>query len=268
MGDCVKILACFKTCRDIEHITPPELYALRDGELNLSLFKTVIGSYDEAALENARLLAESARQHGHHCALHAATVGLCDESFAQELYAVGFDKVMRIALPQGAESGVQELTAALLASMVANEGGYDAVFTGKHAWPDESGLVPHLLAQRLSLPCLTQVMELSFEARGIRAISGFGGGHFARTITKPAVYVMGEARYAHLKIATLREKMASNGKKFLGISLPPCGTHMDLGQPLRLLYTNRERQCRFIEGSTTEQRARALWEEVFAHEPT
>ena len=261
----MKILACFKISRDFEHITPPELCLLRDGTLDISFFKKIIGSYDEAALENARRLAGEARRGGD-CALHAITVGECEPRFAKELYAVGFDKVFRADTQD--DNFAPEVTALTICAHVQKNGGYDAILTGRQAWPGESGLTPYIIANLLSLPCIPHVTHLELCEGKIKAASAVSGGIFTRVIKAPAVYIMDEAAHPYLKVATLREKLAASDKGLfdLGCLFPESEPQISnlSGTQTRLIFDHTEKQCRFIEGASPQEKAEKLWREVFS----
>ena len=263
----MKILACFKVTRDFENITPSELCALRDGVLNLSPFKRIIGAYDEAALETSRRFADKVRQ-SNVCTLHALTVGECEPRFAKDIYAVGFDKVIRVHPDSGRERGPEE-TASYICGFIESAGGYDMIFSGLQAWPGESGLTPYFIAKRLSIPCIPQIIEVWPCEGGARAVSKTDTGKFTRTVRAPAVYIVGEALHPYLKIATLREKVAAGDKSVYDATIKISPVGRGSKQAGKLLYENTGRQCRFIEGKSTAAKAEALWREIkrFAQEP-
>lgn len=250
----MKILACFKIVCDFERITPAELTALQEGSLNLSVFKRIFGSYDEAALENARRLAEEIRK-TEDCKLDAVTVGDCEPRFLKNLYALGFDEVFKVRGEKDA--------AANICRLAEDVGGYDMIFTGRQAWPNERGLTPYLIAKKLSLPCISNVIDLTRTLSGVRVVSKTDYGAFTRTVTSPAVYSMGEAAHPYLHIATLREKLAAESKSVSEIDIAAADMQVHTGEFLRFVYEHTEKQCRFIEGETDAQKAHALWQEVF-----
>lgn len=258
----MNILACFKLVRDFEQITPTELSALRDGTLAISAFKKMFGSYDEAALEHARRLA-AGRPSAVDCKLDAVTVGDCESRFAKELYAIGFDQVFQIGASDNTPSHPREV-AENICRLVEREGGYDAILTGRQAWPGESGLTPYFIAKRLGLPCISQVIDLNHISSGIRVLSKTDRGTFAQTITVPAVYSMGEAAHPYLQIATLREKLTVGDRSVLELDLAQIAQEENAGKLLGLLYEDTEKQCRFLEGETVEEKAQALWQEMFS----
>ena len=262
----LKILGCFKIVRDFEGITPSELCDLRDGTLNLSVFRKIIGNYDEAALETARRLADAIRS-SDSCTLHAITVGSCDARFAKELYAVGFDEVFCIcpfsetAGSKSACTYTSEEVAGYLTQFIQSTGGYHAILTGQQAWPDESGLMPYILAHRLDVPCLSQVTDLTWN-NGFHVSIKNDRGILTCSINTPAVYMAGNTEHPYLKLATLQEKLKTGSRRLSVIQLSPASSVLDLGQSAKLLYEEPKHHCRFIEGADTAEKAKILWEEV------
>jgi electron transfer flavoprotein alpha/beta subunit len=270
----MKILACFKITRDFESITSSELTMLRDGVMDVSVFKRIIGVYDEAALENARRLAVSVRENGN-CTLHALTVGECESKVAKNLYALGFDEVIKVRFADDTHEHGANRVAEGICGQAESIGRYDVILTGRQAWPFEFGLTPYIVAQRLSMPCIPNVVDLELNPKGVCAVSQTDAGILTRIITRPAVYIMGEARYPYLQIATLKEKMTAGNKAVIEMNMgtsefrelcESCEPHehcVDNGRLLKLLYENEEKLCRYIEGGTAREKAETLWQEVF-----
>ncbi len=259
----MNILACFKTARDVDGITPRELRALRDGELDAEMFRSVLGGYDEAALENALRLADAARsggaQGGEAVVLHAVTVGGVGSGVDADLFAIGFDAVFRIPASDR-DASSPDFVAAAIARFIADRGGYDAVFTGKQAFPGESGQTPFLLAARCGLPCVPGVIDVRLAEQGLETLSRADAGECRRVVTRPAVFAMGEAAHPFLRVATLREKLRARGRTAEEIPPLPVMPVMGSGRRLRYIHEPHERQCSFIEGGTLEEKTRLLWE--------
>jgi electron transfer flavoprotein alpha/beta subunit len=165
-----------------------------------------------------------------------------------------------IRIPQDADTSWNPaLVAGSIAAFVRERGGYDLIITGKQTGPGESGLIPRMLASGLGLPCIPEVFSLKYCSRGIRVISKTDAGQAVMTVTKPAVYAVGEALHSYLRVPTLREKIAA-GSKEPGSRLP-AGTCPVLNtvQFLKYVYTMPQRQCRMIEGNNTEEKMETLW---------
>ena len=269
----MRILVCFKVVYDLEYITPQELLSLQNDSLDIAVFKKIIGSYDEAALETALCLAENAREQGETVALHALTVGECEKRFLENLFPLGFDDVFRIQLetsalpdhsrvagsPEEDFSWQPELAADCIASFVKDSGAYDVIITGKQAGPGESGLVPRMLAHRLGLVSLPEVFSLEWSRRGIKVITKTDTGQAFMKVKKPAVFAVGEALHPYLRVPTLREKIAAGSREVQ--VLPAAGISPGPGaiQFLRYDYTMPQRDCRMIEGNSLSEKLETLW---------
>ena len=255
----MRILICFKVIRDLEYITPGELLALAGGRLDMSVFQQVIGSYDEAALETALRLADDLREQKDDVILHALTVGSCESRFAKNLYALGFDEVFCLATEQDI-SWKPEFTAGCIAAFVRGGGGYDLILTGKQAGPGENAMTPRLLAHELDLPCLPEVIEMIPHKKGIAVKCKTDTGSCSLILISPVVCAVGEAAHLYLRVATLREKLATASKELRVLPaavFPP----ERAAEFLCYIYEEQEKQCRFIEGADLKQKVHTLWTE-------
>jgi electron transfer flavoprotein beta subunit len=256
----VRILVCFKITFDLEYITPGELLALKEGRLDLSVFQRIIGGYDEAALENALRLAEAARARGEAVLTHGLTLDSGVHQAAKNLYALGFDELVCLSREEDLDWSPDE-TAACLGRFISERPPYDLILMGKQAGPGESAQVPRILAFRLGLPCLGEVSTLEWCEKGIRIVAKTDRGKRSCTVTRPAVYALGEADHPYLRVATLREKIAAASKE-VQIRDPgkPSGSR-DAPRHLGYIYEIQEKQCRFIAGKNTEEKTGILWRE-------
>ncbi len=257
----MRILALFTIVRDIDQLASSELAALRDGLLDLTVFKKCLGGYDEAALENALRLRDAIVNAGGEATVHAATVGRLDERFAHDLFALGIARIFQVLPHEVSAAAPPEAVASALAAFVAAMGGYDAIFMGRQASPEEHGQTPYLLGAMADLPCLAETHDLEYGAQGIVAHSRSDAGTASRTVTRPAIYVMGEAAHPYLRIATLREKLASKNRAVEDFSPPTPVLRMEAPRLLRRIYDPSEKQCRFIEGESVEEKTDRLWED-------
>ena len=252
------MLVCFKVVRDLEYITPAELSALRDGRLNMSVFRQVIGAYDEAALETALCLADALHNEKTGVSLHALTVGDCESRFVKDLYSLGFEEVVCLATQQDI-TWRPEFTAANIAAFIRAGNSYDLILAGKQASPGENALMPKLLARELNLPCLPEVLELNPGAKGIEAVCKTDRGKCFLTLIRPAVCVIGEAVHPYLRAATLREKLAAASKELRVLQAADVLSSMGTGRHLHYIYETPEKHCHFIEGAGLKQKIHILW---------
>jgi len=254
----MKLLVCFKITRDIEHITPEELCEFRDGTLSLSVFRKRFGIYDEAALENALRLADELKKAGIHTTLEAVTVGECDDRFAMDLFALGFVEIHHI--PKDTEERPLEWVVGQICALITREGGYSMIFTGKQAGLNESGQFPYILAARLAIPCVSEVIDLRLCEAGILAVSRVETGTCSRVITESAIYSIGDALHPYLRSATLRERLHVAKKQMKEHEPVQLTLQMDCGKHERFLFEKAERNCEWIKGESVLERARVLRE--------
>jgi electron transfer flavoprotein alpha/beta subunit len=131
---------------------------------------------------------------------------------------------------------------------------------GRQTFPGESGQTPFLVAARCALPCVADVMDVSCVERGVSVRSRTDAGECSRVVTRPAVFVMGEAAHPYLRAATLREKLRARGRAEETCLSEPFSPVMGAGKRLRYLYEPREKHCHFIESGTMEAKTGVMWE--------
>ena len=256
----MKILVCFKVIHDLEQITPAELIALRDGSLNISVYQQIFGSYDEGALETALYFADMGRSMGKEIQVHAITVGSCESRFVKNLYALGFDEVFCLEANQD-NTWNPEYTAGYIAAFAKSGRVYDLILTGKQTGPGESARIPRLIARKLNLPCLSEVIELSPCDKGISALCKTDRGRCSLTLIHPAVCAIGEAAHSYLRVATLLEKLATASKELRSFRTENISLRSEIPQFQHYIFESKEKQCRMIDGADLDRSIHILWTE-------
>ncbi len=205
----MKVLVAFKTVAQIDTMTPEEAADLCQGLQPFRYAKLQWASGDEAALEAAlRLQDENPALQ-----LVAATVGACHSHFFQELYALGFQRVVHL-YPQWCTNFNPEHTAQALAEFMAADGPFSLVLTGAQASPGESGLVAGLLAGALSMPFLSGVSALALQGTShLQVALTQDDEEFALQATLPVLCAMRNAKYPYLRLASLRQRLNTAQKK-------------------------------------------------------
>ena len=225
----------------------------------------VFNSFDEAALETARRLAEELRGAGKDVYLEALTLLSPEEDiehFAQNLHAVGFDRVTALTCTDDLRFLPMD-TARYLAKYLSENGPWDLVFTGCQAVVGDSRLVPPQIAERLELhyiPDLTKIVE---EDGLFVAESQTDQGILRQTIEGPTLCAVGNAQYNYLRIATLREKLKFRSKQMVTTPITPLEKGEDL-QLLALQPAYQEKACDFLTANTAQELAELLYEREVA----
>lgn len=203
-GDKMKICVCFKIVPDLDQVLESDWKDISRG-LDTSYVKKMINCFDETALEMALRLKEMAADTGAECT--AVTVGGGLASLMKGLYAVGYDRVVNIPLER--REFCPETVAALLADFIKS-GNFDLVLFGKQAGMADSGMVPPLSAELLGLPFVEDTVAALLESGQLMLEHETPEGLEALKLKCPVAASVGDAEYAYLRVATLREKMAAS----------------------------------------------------------
>jgi electron transfer flavoprotein beta subunit len=168
-----------------------------DGKgIDTSGVKYVINPYDEFALEEALVLREKSGEG----TVTAITVGGDDaRETLRSALAMGADEGLLLRA-EGSWDGLA--VARALADEIASRE-YDLVLFGKQAIDDDGMQVPAMVAQLLSLPCATVVVDLEVTDGVARAKREIEGGHEIVEFDLPGVVAaqkgLNEPRYPSLK---------------------------------------------------------------------
>jgi electron transfer flavoprotein alpha/beta subunit len=269
----LKLLACFKTTWNLDDVTAEEWDFLEKGRTP-SFMKKTLSAYDESALELALRLADGAKQTlGRETELTAVTVDAdenIEDHVTKNLFAIGYTRVAHVACAEDLRFR-PDLTAGMLCGFIGQEeSGFDLILTGQQANVGDNGQTHLLMAEKLGLPCVLNVIDASYlpnpqEGQGwVRVVSLADDGILEQTLTKPAILGVANAAHPYLRVPTLRERMAASQKSVLAVSgenLVP----LDGRQPPRVVHTGLalkklRRECRFIQGGSPEEKARLLYD--------
>jgi electron transfer flavoprotein alpha/beta subunit len=266
------LLACFKSAWNLDDVTAEEWGFLERGQFP-SFMKKTLGAYDESALELAFRLADGERALGREAELTAVTVGEdMEEHIAKNLFAIGYAHAVHVACSEDLRFR-PDLVADMLCGFVnriQKEGAFegkcvfDLILTGQQANVGDNGQTHLLMAEKLGLPCVLNVIDASCLEEGVRVVSLADEGILEQTITPPVVLAVANAAHPYLRVATLRERMAASRKSVLVIPgddlVPP-----NARRPSKVVHTGLtlkklRRECRFIQGGSPEEKARLLYD--------
>ena len=247
------LLGCFKVVADLER-APAEAWKQVSGtRVETDYLPTAISCYDESALE---LMLRCAEKAGRRPALTALTCGgsRCDP-YLKTLLALGFDQGIRVQEEDRTDS--PERSAAALSAVCAGLRP-DVIVAGSQSADGNHGLVPLLLAERLGLPCYTQVLDFSLLSETeLELRQQTDSGVAIRKITPPCVLTVGNVPGGYLRVPTLRAKMAAGGREIT--LLPPMKEAVEEGLCLTgLAAPDRTRAGTIIPGETAEERVRCF----------
>jgi electron transfer flavoprotein alpha/beta subunit len=214
----------------------------RFDEIDISFAPHKYAAFDESALELALRCRE---RNGGGISLTALTFGDADSRLCKNLYAVGFDRVVHLTSDISSEFS-PSVTASAIVDFVRDEGGYDLILTGQRVGRGDSGKVPLMIAEYLSLPLCTNIAYLPFP------------------LPEPMVAVVGNTADAYLRIPTLKEKLEAKARVVEQIAVTAAKAREKEATPLSFLKRQRDKTCSYPNGSVADK-ARAITAFLYEH---
>lgn len=266
----MRILVCFKVTPDYETLRDPDWVAGPGDGVRSCYARRVLNVFDESALELALRLREARAARGDVTELAAVSVGGREtEAFFATLLALGYDRAARIE-PEASLDYAPAATAALLAGYARHGGHHDLLLLGSRCGPADSGTVPFLVAEELGWPCVAQVTEVEPGDDGrLRLHCDADDGRLHLTTAAPCVLAVGNALVSHLRVPTLRDRLARRDLR--ADVLTPADVGVDLmaafaGPPASLESLERIDRGRagvVVAGESAQEMARAVFDAHF-----
>ena len=219
----MRILVCFHTLADLELLSEKDWQeAGSAGTADTSYLKKKLNCYDESALELACRAADICRKRQESCLLDAVTVGGAEnDGFLDTLSALGYTRTERIDPgSRRMETFSAEEIAGILLAWIRRQKPYDLILTGLQSGDGNRGMVPHLIAAGLQIPCIGRVTDFRPEQSGRQTAVVWEEGGCVCTACLPHPFVMavGNAAQSFLRVPTLRQRMEA-GRQGRSVSL-------------------------------------------------
>lgn len=229
--------------------------------------RRILNCFDEAALEMALRLADSPAARGVTASLGALSIaGKEVEPYLKTLYALGYDRAARVP-SEASLDFAPAVTAAIIAGYVRRVDHSDLVLLGCRSGAGDSGTVPFTVAETLGWPCLTQVTEMEPLGDGrLRVTSMVDDGLLRATLRLPCVLAVGNAVVSHLRVPTLKDRLARRDKRAEVIVAGDLGVDIagELSRsPCVLTGLERLRRVRrgvIVVGETPREKTQALFD--------
>lgn len=252
----MNILCCFKTVPDLDRVLARDWQAAAPLTTDLSYAGRTLGCYDEAALEAALRLRDSAEKQGVAVRLTAVTVSAVnDDYFYRWIFAAGADRVCAIPMEGGGVFAPGAVSSAIAFALAGED--FDAVFCGIRSADGGSGLTPYLLSKKLELPCLSNVTDVSAGADGLLVKRQRAGGMLTTLVTSPAVLAVGNSEHPYLRLPTVKKRLAAAERTVERLPLPSSNVP-EMAELRRILPRQGDRSCVFIDGGDCEEKAAGL----------
>ncbi|PKM73224.1 MAG: hypothetical protein CVU91_06580 [Firmicutes bacterium HGW-Firmicutes-16] len=256
----MNILCCFKIVSDLDLVMERDWSSADVSGVDLSYVKKVISCFDEAGIETALRIKDSAEKQGETVHITAITLGNGKyEAFFKNLFAVGVERIL-----QGTLSTERLFSPYMLSGILSELAGnceYDLVITGMQSADGANGLTPYFLAERQGIPCINNVSELQYTDGKLKVTCDMGNGVRKATVHTPALYAIGNSVNPYLRMATLKQKLAVS--KLSAETIEISETSYSGGRNAELCSLSHEkkmRHCVFVEGKTCGDKAAKLLE--------
>jgi len=300
----LRVLACFKATPDFEALRAGDWAAAAANGVETRYVRRVLNCFDESALELTLRLSEAAAQGGVAVDLDALSIGGREtEPFLTTLVALGYERATRVPLEAGgAESGDGEvesggdggareagggapqtgeadpgadfapgIVASIIASYARRIAHSDLVVLGWRSGPGDSGTVPFRVAETLGWPCLTQVTEVEPLSDGrLRVACVADDGPLRLTLRGPCVLAVGNAVVSHLRVPTLKDRLARRDRPIEVLPAADLGVdvaaqrHHETCLLTGLETIDRSRRGLVIEGRSPRDKAQTLFDTCLA----
>lgn len=264
----MKLTVCFKIMPDYGMVSAADWQPDEKNRVDLGFARQVFNCYEESALETALALGGSDAGKDNAWERTALTIDDAGaDLFLRHLYAVGYDRAVRIAADMDLRFSPQAVSS-IIAAHVFRSLDQDLVILGPRAGEGDNCQTGPLVAERLGWPCIADVTRLAWDRSGYLTVwSCSDGANLVHTAALPLVLVLGNAPdNSFLRVPTLKQKMAARKKTVQVCSL--ADLHLDPGHlaemdpPLvRLEPCETDRNCTFIETGTPEKKAHQLFEQ-------
>lgn len=254
----MNILCCFKLVNDLDLVMEKDWMAADVSGIDLSYAKRIISCFDEAGLETALRIKDCAENLGEDIFVTAITVGDGNyDAFFKNLFAVGIGRILQVKT-SASSPFTPNKTSSILCE-VAKRCDFDAVITGIQSADGSNGLTPYFLAQKLGIPCISNVTELQYAGGALRATCDNGHGIRKATVNTRALYAVGNSTSPYLRMATLKQKLAASKLSAEIIELSELTEGGEIDSKLcKLSRERKDRHCVFIQGETCEEMAKSL----------
>lgn len=261
----MKILCLFKMEPDLDVLPEKEWHPDENLQIETAFLPAIWNCFDESALAMALNL----RKESETVTLFAFTVAPPgSETAMRTLYALGFDSCTRLE-PGGTDLRfAPEWTAELICRYCETAGGFDVLLLGQQSAEGNNSLTPALCAEKLHIPCITQVTELHYEnEREISVGCVCNQGLARRRMRTPLVLSVGNAQISCLPVPTLKAKMTLGKRPVQRLAYEDLGLTEDSAKGYTglklagLKPISHKRAARRITGSTPEEIAAILYTE-------
>jgi electron transfer flavoprotein alpha/beta subunit len=188
---------------ELEFMSEKDWVSTVANTVDTSFLNKCINSQDESALEIALCLKDKME-----CKLTGVTIGP-DSGFYRNLFALRFDRVVRIETEKELRFQSEIVARALTRSIEMAQEKQDLILLGSQCAEGNNGKTPFLVAEMLGIPCIMEVIEIEHGIMGKTLLvkTLCEDGIMEQEIALPFVAAIGNAPKSFLRMPTLVDKL-------------------------------------------------------------
>ncbi|MCM1988328.1 electron transfer flavoprotein subunit beta/FixA family protein [Oceanirhabdus seepicola] len=265
----MKIVTCIKQVRDLDIILSKDWVVDEDSKsVNIDYANTIINTYDENALEMMLRLSD----YDNNIETIALTIGDNNrDKILRKALAVKTDNAIRIEYDKELNFHPIE-TATMIKKGIEKIEDVQMVMCGRQASIGDNGQTGLILAEMLGWPCISLVTDIVGKDDKILVTHQVENGLETLEVKLPVVLTVTQSPDKFLRMATIKDVISAKKKDIFVWNLSDLDIQEDdlfksNGFKLKRIYTNeQDKECKIIEGQTSEQKARQFCDELTKYE--
>lgn len=244
----MKILVTFKVIPDLDQMSAGDYCADERMMVDTSFVRTILNCFDESGLEFGLRLSDEAE--GLNLVVETTALTVAEkqaELYLKTLAALKYSHTVCVNA-EGRDLRFEPESVAESVYRYCKEHPQDYIIMGNQAAPGNNGLTPKILAEKLGVLLLENVVDLHVKEDGeLEVTTEEEDGVYVQEISVPAILSIGNAVISKLRVPTLKARMASKEKESEFLKMPEQSERRKKTL-VSLKYVNRERAGEILEG--------------------
>lgn len=245
---------------DLDQMRPEDYVIDEQLKIDTSFVRIMLNCFDESGLEFGLRVSDSSETLNLRFEKSALTVGnsLAD-LYLNTLLALNYNSAVRIDPGETDLRFAPDLTADAIAAYLQRDP-QDLIIMGRQAPLGNLQTVPQLVAAKLGLPLIANVLDLAPLAEDrISVLTELDGAVYRQEVQLPAVVSIGNAEISKLRVPTLRDRMKRGKAEPVVIPLQELTSAEPAVKPETLSFVDTRRGGTVLE-ATGEEAADLLFD--------
>ncbi|PKM52079.1 MAG: hypothetical protein CVV02_03565 [Firmicutes bacterium HGW-Firmicutes-7] len=263
----MNILVCFKNVPDLDALSVNDWLIEDHFQVDTSYVRTMLNPYDESALELTLKLGDAEKNDDFK--LTALTVGTSHlDKVLKTLYALKYDLGVRLDCKSDIRFNPC-FVSRMICNYVKNIKNHQVIILGSQSNVGDNAKTPLLVAEGLGIPCITSVIGIKLaEQKDCLSITSKIDDLIIEQIVKaPFVLAVGDVPTSYIRVPTLKDRIQYKEKEIKVFTLEDLEIkendveEENDTQLIELSYEKNGRNCVFIQGHHSSEKANVLYKE-------